>query len=97
EFDEDRWGEWKHKQQRTLQSINELEMGRNIASVRTELGEPDFMDAFQRDGSTFEVLYYRTRRVHSDGRTTRDETTPLVFANGVLVGWGPSAVDKATP
>jgi hypothetical protein len=43
------------------------------------------------------VLLYRTRLVREDGRTTRDETTPLVFVDGELVGWGESAVENATP
>lgn len=97
DFEENDWGEWKSTQKRNLHTIRALEMGRHIGSVRSEMGEPDFMDSFQRDGSTFEVLYYRTRRVHNDGRTTRDETTPLVFVNDALVGWGPSAVEKAAP
>jgi len=30
------------------------------------------------------------------GRTTKDETTPLVFVDGELVGWGESAIEYAT-
>jgi hypothetical protein len=33
-------------------------------------------------------LFYRTQRKHSDGETTRDETTPLVFRDNRLIGWG---------
>jgi len=33
-------------------------------------------------------LFYRTRRTEADGETSRDETTPLVFKNNELVGWG---------
>ena len=87
---------WNSRQQRNERAINHLELGRSRASVEAQLGEPDFVDAFQRNGEKFNVLYYRTHRVHGDGRTTRDETTPLVFVDGNLVGWGKSAIDHAT-
>jgi len=29
----------------------------------------------------YRVLYYRTQRLHADGDTTKDETTPLIFKN----------------
>ena len=37
----------------------------------------------------------RTHRTHSDGDTTRDETTPLVFEDGKLVGIGERAAAEA--
>ena len=37
-----------------------------------------------------------THRFRGDGATSKDETTPLVFVGGELVGWGESAIDKAT-
>ena len=45
-------------------------------------------EAFMDDGEEVRVLFYRTNHKHSDGETTRDETTPLVFRNDQLVGWG---------
>ena len=48
------------------------------------------------DGSEIEVLFFRTRHRHSDGETTPDETTPLVFVDGELVGWGAAAYEDAT-
>lgn len=89
--------DWRETRTRNRDLINHLEMGCTRASVQAELGEPDFIDSFRRDGAQFRVLYYRTHRVHDDGRTTRDETTPLVFSRGELVGWGESAIDKAAP
>lgn len=42
------------------------------------------------------ILRYRTHHRHSDGETTRDETTPLVFVDGTLAAWGEaSLVDYA--
>jgi hypothetical protein len=37
------------------------------------------------------VLFYRTHRRDGDGVTTKDECTPLVFKNGLLIGWGDAA------
>ena len=86
---------WRARQERNKQAIDHLELGRSVSSVIDELGEPDMTEAFRRDGQPYKVLLYRTSRVHGDGRTSRDETTPLVFADGKLVGWGQSAIDNA--
>lgn len=95
--DEERWSDWRKEQNRNEARIRGLEMGVGLAAVEEELGNPDFVDTFMRDGVNYRVLYYRTRKVHGDGRTTRDETTPVVFADGKLVGWGESAVARAAP
>lgn len=93
--DEHGWSDWRKAQHRNAERIQNLQLGRDLASVQGELGDPDFIDTFMRDGRTWRVLYYRTRQVHSDGRTTRDETTPLVFVDGSLVGWGDAAIENA--
>lgn len=87
---------WYDRQHRNERIIDHMPLGRNRALVEDELGKPDFVDSFLRDGSTFTVLYYRTRQIHSDGKTSRDETTPLVFVDDKLVGRGTSAIDHAT-
>ncbi|TDJ39811.1 MAG: DUF3192 domain-containing protein [Gammaproteobacteria bacterium] len=88
--------EWQQRQSRNVNYIQHLDLGRHIASIEADLGNADFVESFQRDGDDFRVLYYRTQRVHDDGKTTMDETTPLVFIDRELVGWGHSAIDKAT-
>jgi hypothetical protein len=93
---EDGMSDWQDRQQRNERAINRMQPGESRAAVETRLGDPDFVESFLREGSTFVVLYYRTRRMHNDGRTTKDETTPLVFVNGSLVGWGASAIAHAT-
>lgn len=89
--------DWKQRQQRNEQVIASLELGRPLDSVIRELGTPDMTESFVRDGREFRVLFYRTRLMHEDGRLSRDETTPLVFVNDELVGWGESAVAHALP
>ena len=88
--------EWQQRQNRNVNYIQHLDLGRGMASIEADLGNADFVESFQRDGDDFRVLYYRTQRVHDDGKTTMDETIPLVFIDRELVGWGHSAIDKAT-
>ncbi len=93
----DDWeNDWHTRQHENAEKIDQLELGRTEGSVRTDFGKPDFVESFLRNGDAFTVLYYRTRRVESDGVTSKDETTPLVFVDGVLVGWGDAAIDHAT-
>tara|TARA_B100000497_G_C7540007_1_gene326937 strand:+ start:475 stop:846 length:372 start_codon:yes stop_codon:yes gene_type:complete len=88
--------EASQKQQDRIRSmINNLDLGRGINAIEAEFGVPDFTDAFTNNGESVRVLRYRTHRTDSDGKTTRDETTPLVFIDDQLVGWGELAIEKA--
>ena len=93
-FQEDE--QWEQEQRRNDRYIDGVQLGTSINAIRADLGEADFQDSFQRDGEVFDVLYYRTHHSHSDGKTTRDETTPMVFVDGQLVGYGPTAIENAT-
>jgi len=95
DYDEDS-GSWQKRQKANREAIAEMSLGRSQSDVEMEMGEPDFTESFQRNGDEYVVLYYRTHRVDGDGETTKDETTPLVFIDGRLVGWGESAVKHAT-
>ncbi len=76
-------------------TISRLTLGSDLDSVRTQLDEPDFIEAFPAGDAEIRILRYRTHRVHGDGDTTPDETTPLVFRDGTLVGIGEAAAIKA--
>ncbi|MFT4712651.1 MAG: hypothetical protein ACJAVI_001298 [Candidatus Azotimanducaceae bacterium] len=95
DFD-DEHEQWQGQQDRALKMINGLDLGRDLASIESEFGVPDFTDSFMRSGEAIRILHYRTHHSHSDGKTTRDETTPLVFIDDQLVGWGDMAIEKAT-
>ena len=71
-------------------AIARLELGSSPRAVLDTMGTPDFDERISADGVEYRVLYYRTHRVKGDGITTKDECTPLVFANGALLGWGES-------
>ena len=88
-------GNWYSRQARNAKKIESLEIGKSEISVRDEFGDPDFVESFLRENDSYVVLFYRTRHIEHDGVTTRDETTPLVFVDGSLVGWGDSAIDYA--
>ncbi len=80
--------DWKHEQRDNRQQISQLEMGTPRSAVMESMGLPADSEAFTDGDDEVRVLFYRTQRRHSDGDTTRDETTPLVFRNDLLVGWG---------
>lgn len=74
------------------QMIAQLTPGTSIDSVRSELGEPDFSETLSKDGKLVRLYRYRTHHMHSDGETTLDETTVLVFVDGLLQGTGETAL-----
>ena len=69
-------------------AVPKLALGTPIDAVRDDLGEPHFAEAFSREDGEYRVLFYRTHRTDADGDTTRDETTPVVFRDGAVVGIG---------
>jgi len=87
--DEDARG-WNHetRELRNRDYISHLALGTQLEAVRATLGEPDFSEAWLEQGEEVRVLRYRTHRSRADGDTTADETTPLVFKAGKLVGIG---------
>ncbi len=71
-------------------AIAKLSIGESPSSVLSAMGTPDFDERLSKGDTDYRILYYRTQRVKADGMTTKDECTPLVFANGELLGWGQS-------
>jgi outer membrane protein assembly factor BamE (lipoprotein component of BamABCDE complex) len=86
--------EWKKVQNSNKAKIAELEVGNNISDVKAKLGTPNINEAFTQSNKEYQVLFYRTRHKHSDGETTKDECTPLIFVNGTLQSWGQKAYEK---
>lgn len=83
---------WSRVERENRAAIDRLRLGMGIYEVQDAMpNEPEFNEAFSFDGASHRVLFYRTQRVKGDGVTTRDETTPLVFTDGRLTGWGESA------
>jgi outer membrane protein assembly factor BamE (lipoprotein component of BamABCDE complex) len=79
---------WETSQKENRALISELAIKSSRAYVINKMGTPNFTEAFVKGNDEYRVLYYRTQHRHSDGDTTKDETTPLVFKNDLLIGWG---------
>lgn len=80
--------EWRETEQSNREQIAALDTGEPLAVVLQKMGTPDFDERVSKEESDYRILFYRTHRVKADGLTTRDECTPLVFENGILIGWG---------
>ena len=94
---ESRDSDWAEIERDNRGAIDSLRLGMGIREAQAVMPhEADFSEAFTVDGMAYRALFYRTHRVEGDGVTARNETTPLIFANGELVGWGESAWFDAT-
>ncbi|MCL1076756.1 DUF3192 domain-containing protein [Parashewanella spongiae] len=88
---------WEYAQKQNRQHIEELTLGMSKERVLSLMGRPDINEAFLttknegEEGQEVQVLFYRTQHNSGDGKTTKDECTPLVIKNGKLVGWGEKA------
>ncbi|WP_444996688.1 DUF3192 domain-containing protein [Aliikangiella sp. IMCC44359] len=83
---------WEKIQKENREIISNLYVQANRKDIISKLGAPNFSEAFAKDGDEYRILYYRAQHRHSDGDTTKDETTPLVFKNDKLLGWGEKAL-----
>ena len=79
---------WEDRQAYNSQKISDLVLGQDITSVKTLLGKADFSEAKRLKETQLQVLFYRTHHEKSDGVTTKEECTPLIFENGQLIAWG---------
>lgn len=94
---ESRDSEWAEIERDNRRAIETLRLGMGIREVQLAMPhQADFSEAFSVQGVAYRALFYRTQRVEGDGVTARNETTPLLFANGELAGWGESAWFEVT-
>lgn len=84
--------DWQKREQNNRKHIAKLETGMRYQDVTRKMGVADFNELVETDGKQKRILFYRTQRSTEDGITSKDECTPLVFEDGVLVGWGDSAL-----
>lgn len=62
--------------------------------VIEKLGSPDISEAKKLASGNVHVLFYRTQHVTSDGNTTADECTAMLFEDNQLVAWGENAYQQ---
>jgi hypothetical protein len=88
---------WEHQQQMNRDNIAKLSMGMDAQQVLLLMGTADFSEAFVTQASAqdaeqqIQVFFYRTQWSKGDGKTTKDECTPVVLRNNQLIGWGDAA------
>ncbi|CUS48842.1 MAG: protein of unknown functin DUF3192 [Idiomarinaceae bacterium HL-53] len=85
---------WQSEERENRREIARLDLGISPETVLSKMGTPEFDESLVANERTYRVLYYRTQRKTGDGVTTKDECTPLVFADGQLLGWGESKLDS---
>jgi len=77
--------QWEDREAYNRQFIAKLQLEQfTFEQAITQLGSPDITEARKIAGDKFQVMFYRTQHVKSDGITTQDECTFLLFINGVL-------------
>jgi hypothetical protein len=62
--------------------------------VINRLGGPDITEAVKVQQDIYQLMYYRTRRAISDGITTKDECSPLLFKNQRLIAIEAQAIEQ---
>lgn len=92
---------WEKVQDKNRTNLTKLSLGMPKDQVMILMGTADFSEAYiQQSAQQGEankevlVLFYRTQRNNGDGKTTKDECTPIVLSNNALVGWGETAYSK---
>ncbi len=85
---------WEAVQEENRAHLAKLNLGMTKDQVELLMGNADFSEAYIQDDKEVHVLFYRTQRVKGDGKTTKDECTPVVISNNQLVGWGETAYSK---
>ncbi|MFD2176881.1 DUF3192 domain-containing protein [Veronia pacifica] len=82
--------------QETRNKIADLNVGSSYSDVKNKLGDSSFSEAFTLNNMQYKVLFYRTHFVKGDGHDTKDECTPVIFADGKLLGWGDEILSQVT-
>jgi len=85
---------WQERETFNLKQIGRLDLGADKGDVIRLLGSPDISEAKATADGEVLVLFYRTHHVKSDGITTRDECTPLLFKDDALIAWGADAYSE---
>ena len=86
--------DWKDREQYNQVQVGKLELGTSKQQVMELLGSPDISEAKRVQDESLQVMFYRTQHMESDGITTMNECTPLLFRNDILISWGEGAYQK---
>lgn len=76
---------WEDREAYNRQFISKLKLGEFTFDEAIEnLGNPDITEAKKAFDKNYQVLFYRTQHVKSDGITTQDECSYLLFVDNIL-------------
>lgn len=76
---------WGDREEYNRQFIAKVKLDEfTFEQALVKLGSPDITEARLINDTYFQVMFYRTQHIKSDGITTQDECTFLLFINGVL-------------
>jgi hypothetical protein len=87
---------WQKEYKSNRETIANLTLDSAYQAVLSQLKTPSFTELLKKGDDVYQVLYYPTHSLHSDGKKTKDECTPLVFKNEKLMGIGESALNALT-
>jgi len=86
---------WEDRESYNRQYVTKVKLDQlNIDKIITDLGSPDITEAKKVDNTHYQLMYYRTQHMKSDGITTEDECTALLFKNDLLNAIGESAIEQ---
>jgi hypothetical protein len=84
--------QWEDREAFNKQYVTKLKLDEfTFDQIIKDLGSPDITEAMKKNSDHFQLMFYRTQHVKSDGITTEDECTALLFKNNVLIAIGKSA------
>ncbi|WP_404341055.1 DUF3192 domain-containing protein [Pseudoalteromonas mariniglutinosa] len=79
---------WQKVHKDNRDKIAALALDSSYQVVINHLKTPNFTELLKKNDDVYQVLFYATHSIHSDGKTSKDECTPLVFKNDKLIGVG---------
>ena len=86
---------WEDREAFNRQYIAKIQLDNfTFEEALTALGSPDITEAKKVEGNNYQVMFYRTQHMKSDGITTQEECTPLLFTNGLLTAIGSVAYEQ---
>ena len=79
----------RHVMDKNNKALLSLEIGMSKQQVLEVMGDPDLNEAYKSlHGKSVAIFFYYTERKSRDHVIIKDETTPVVFEKGELIGWG---------
>ncbi len=86
---------WEDREAYNRQYVSKVKLDQlTFDKILLDLGSPDITEAKKSQSNHYQLMYYRTQHVKSDGITTEDECTALLFKNNLLNAIGISAIQE---